>query len=150
MLDNVLVDAYGATMKIRDLATISSPEPRQILVSPYDPSTKDAIAKGIEKGNIGIRPIVDGNVVRLNVPPMDESMRKEMVKICHKEREKAKVSIRNIRRDSNEIVRKQKGEGEIPEDLMKKIEKEIQDLTDKFCKIADDVSAVKEKEITHI
>jgi ribosome recycling factor len=150
MLDNVIVEAYGAQMKIRDLATVSSPESRQLLISPFDPSTKDAIAKGIEKANIGIRPVVDGHVVRINIPPMDESMRKEMVKICHKKREEAKVGVRNVRRDSNELVRKQKANGDIPEDMMKKFEKEIQDLTDKFCKICDDVSAAKEKEITHI
>jgi ribosome recycling factor len=95
-------------------------------------------------------PIVDGHVVRIKIPPMDENMRKEMVKLCHKKREEAKVSIRNIRRDCNELVRKDKADGNIAEDMMKKLEKTIQELTDKFCKDVDATCAEKEKEIMTI
>lgn len=150
MLENVTVEVYGTSMKLRDVASITTPEPRQLLVTPYDANNTQVIGKGIEKANLGFRPIVDANVVRINIPQMDESVRQEMVKLCHKKREEAKVSIRNVRRDSNEAVRKQKTDGEIGEDMEKKFEKDIQILTDKYCKIADDVSSVKEKEVSTI
>jgi ribosome recycling factor len=150
MFDNLTVEIYGSQMRIKDLASITSPEPRQLLITPFDPQTRGAIGKAIEKANLGIMPIVDGNVVRIRIPPMDDSMRKEMGKLCHKKREEAKVGIRNVRRDANELVRKQKSEGLIAEDMMKKFEKNIQDLTDKFCKEADDLSDKKEKEISVI
>lgn len=150
MLDGVTVDVYGSAMRIKELASITTPEPRQILVTPFDPQTASAIGKSIEKANIGLMPIVDGNVVRIKIPPMDEALRKEMVKLCHKKREEAKVGIRNVRRDGNEAARKQKTDGEITEDVMKKLEKTIQELTDKFCKEADEISEKKEKEVTTI
>jgi len=150
MLDNVSIEVYGTGMKLRDVASITTPEPRQLLVTPYDANNTDVIGKGIEKANLGFRPIVDGNVVRINIPQMDETVRQEMVKMCHKKREEAKVSIRNVRRESNEAVRKQKTDGDIGEDMEKKFEKDIQTLTDKYCKEADDLSAVKEKEVSTI
>lgn len=150
MFDNVMVDVYGSQMRIKDVASITSPEPRQLMITPFDPQTRGAIGKAIEKANLGVMPIVDGNVVRIRIPPMDDSMRKEMGKLCHRKREEAKVGIRNIRRDANELVRKQKSDGLIAEDMMKKFEKNIQDLTDKFCKEADDLSEKKEKEISVI
>lgn len=150
MVEHVMVEVYGSPMRLKDIASISVPESRQLLISPFDAKNAQMIGKAIEKANIGIMPIVDGNVVRIKIPPMTEEIRKKMAKICHEEREKAKVSIRNIRRDGNELVRKQKATGDIPEDMLKKIEKEIQELTDKFCKEADDLSDKKEKEITTI
>lgn len=150
MLENVSVEVYGTGMKLRDVASITTPEPRQLLITPYDANNTDVIGKGIEKANLGFMPIVDGNVVRVNIPPMDDSIRQDMVKLCHKRREEAKVSIRNVRRESNDTVRKQKSDGDIGEDLEKKFEKDIQVLTDKYCKEADDLSAVKEKEVSTI
>ncbi|MCE5316138.1 MAG: ribosome recycling factor [Parachlamydia sp.] len=150
MLDHVNVEIYDSQMRIKELASVTAPEPRQLLITPFDPTTKGAIAKSIERANLGFMPIVDGNVVRIKIPSMDESMRKEMIKLCHKRCEEAKVGIRNIRRDSNEAARKQKADGEIGEDILKKIEKAIQELTDKCCKEADDVTANKEKEISTI
>lgn len=150
MLDTVHVEVYGTMMRIKDLASVTSPEARQLLVTPYDPQNNHAIAKGIEKANLGLQPIVDGNSVRIKIPQMDESVRKDMVKICRKKGEEAKVSIRNVRRDANEEIKEQKKNGEIPEDQMKKFEKQIQDLTDKFCKEADDITEQKEKEVMHV
>lgn len=147
MVDNVMVEAYGAQMRIKDVASITAPESRMLMITPFDANTKGPIAKAIEKANLGIMPIVDGNVIRMKIPPMDENQRKEMGKVCHKKREEAKVSIRNIRRDSNEDARSKKAKGIISEDEMKRLEKQIQDLTDKFCKEADDLSDKKEKEI---
>jgi len=150
MVEDLGIEVYGTHMKLRDVASINTPEPRQILITPYDASNASAIGKSIERANLGFMPIVDGNAVRINIPSMDASIRKKMVETCHKKREEYKISIRNIRRDSNELARKEKTEGEISEDLLKKLEKEIQDLTDKYCKKGDDLSAEKEKEVSTI
>ena len=150
LIESVSIDVYGSQMRLRDVANITSPEPRQLLITPYDSNNCGSIRKGIEKANLGLQPVIDGNVVRITVPEMDESQRKEMVKLCHKKREECKVSIRNARRDANDAVRKQKSEGEIPEDIMKREEKAIQDLTDRFCKQSDDLAAEKEKEVMTI
>ena len=150
MMDPVMVEVYGSNMRLRDIASVSSPEPRQLLITPFDPKNAPMISKSIEKANLGIMPIVDGHLVRIKVPPMDEAMRKEMVKLCHKKREDAKIGIRNVRRDANDQLKKQKGEGILSEDLVKKFEKTIQELTDSFCKEADDVTRHKEEEVMHV
>ena len=150
MVEHVIVEVYGSSMRLKDLASITVPEARQLLITPFDPQNASLIGKSIENANIGFMPIVDGATVRIKIPPMTEELRKKMAKICHEEREKTKVSIRNIRRDSNEAVRKQKADGNIAEDMMKKLEKNIQELTDKFCKEVDDLSEKKEKEISTI
>lgn len=150
MVDHVTVEIYGSQMRIKDVATVSVPEPRQLLITPFDPQTTGAIGKAIEKANLGVMPIVDANVIRIKIPPMTEEIRKKMAKICGEEKEKTKVSIRNIRRDANEIVRKQKADGILAEDMMKKWEKSIQEFTDKYCKEADEIAEKKEKEISTI
>ena len=150
MLDNVQVEIYGSMMRIKECASITTPEPRMLLVTPFEPKNSSVIGKAIEKANLGVTPIVDGNVVRIKISQMDDSVRKEMVKLCHKRLEEAKISIRNIRRDANEAVRKQKAAGDIAEDIMKKNEKTIQDLTDKSCKEADEITEKKEKEVSTI
>lgn len=150
MLDSVTVEVYGSQMRIRDLAQVSTPEPRQLLITPYDGQNTPHISKAIETANLGFMPNVDGNLIRINIPPMDSSLRDKMVKLVHEMREKSKVVVRNIRREFNDLVRKQKSTGEITEDLLKRHEKEIQELTDKFCKEADEISAQKEKEVTTV
>jgi ribosome recycling factor len=149
MLDGVVVEVYGTQMKIKDLASVTTPEPRQLLLTPFDVNSKGAIAKAIQ-ANLGFTPIVDGNAVRINIPPMDEAMRKEMKKLCQKKAEEAKVGVRLARRDANDSIRKQKSDGLIAEDEQKKQEKIVQDLTDKFCKEADDIAQKKESEISTI
>lgn len=150
VLESVHVEVYGAQMRIQDIASISVPEPRQLLISPFDAKNVHAIAKGIEAANLNLQAVVDGNVVRIRVPEMDQSVRQEMVKQARRKCEEAKVGIRNARRDGNETVKKQKANGDIAEDVMKKSEKKIQDLTDKYCKEADTVAEAKEKEIVTI
>lgn len=147
MLDSVQVEVYGAQMRLRDLANVTTPEPRQLLVTPYDANNAGSISKAIEKSNLGFTPYVDGNAVRMNIPPMDENMRKEMCKLVNKQKENAKVRIRGIRKDCNDFIRKEKNDGNIAEDEMKRREKQIQDLTDNFCKQADDIAQEKEKEV---
>ena len=150
LLDNVHVDVYGSQMRLRDIASVTTPEPRQLLITPYDPQNTSAIGKAIEKANLNIQPIVEANLVRLMIPPMSEELRKEMVKECKKLCEKGKITIRNIRKECNDIVKKQKTDGDISEDQVKTLEKAVQDFTDKFCKEADDFAAAKEKEILTI
>lgn len=150
MLDNVIVEVYGSQMRIRDLAQITTPEPRQLLITAYDPQNVVFISKGIEQANLGFNPQVDGNLIRINVPEMDASLREKMVKLVHEIREKSKVVVRNVRREFNDLVRKQKSTSEITEDMLKRYEKEIQELTDKFCKEIDDIAEKKEEEVTKI
>ena len=147
MVDHVLVEAYGSPMRLKELANVTTPESRQLLISPFDPSLASAIVKGIEKANLGFRAVLDSQVIRITIPPMDETMRKEIVKQGKKKAEDTKIAIREIRRKSNELAKKQKADGEIAEDVMKKMEKLVQEQTDKFCKEIDDLFSTKEKEI---
>ena len=146
MLDNVMVEVYGTPMRVKDVASITAPEPRQLLVTPFDATNKNAISKAIEKANLGVQPVVDGNNVRIRIAQMDTNVRNEMIKQCHKKNEETKVGVRNVRRDALEGARKQS----LPEDEMKKLEKQIQELTDKFCKESDDLTQKKEAEVSTI
>ncbi len=150
MLDNIMVEVYGSQMRIKDVASVNAVDSRQLLIAPFDMTTKGLISKAIEKANLGFMPIVDGNAIRIKIPPMDESLRKEMIKICSKRGEDGKVNIRNIRREANELVRKLKTEGKLAEDEKNKMEKQIQELTDKSCKEMDEITARKEKEVSVI
>jgi ribosome recycling factor len=150
ILDKIHVEIYGSYMPLKAVANITVPEARQIVVTPFDHSNINAISKAIEAANLGVNPMVDGKVVRINVPPMDEAIRKQIAKQCKDHGEKTKVSLRDVRRKFNELVRKQKADGLIPEDQMKKAEKMIQEMTDKFCKDVDATCAEKEKEIMTI
>jgi len=150
ILDKVHVEIYGSHMPLKGLANINVPEARQIIVTPFDHSNINAISKAIEAANLGVNPMVDGKLIRINIPPMDEAIRKQIAKQCKELGEKSKIALRDIRRRFNELVRKQKTDGVIPEDLMKKLEKTIQDYTDRFCKDVDSTCAEKEKEIMTI
>jgi ribosome recycling factor len=147
MLDKIHVEIYGSHMPLKGLANITVPEPRLIVVSPFDHSNIHAISKAIEAANLGVNPIVDGKLIRIPIPAPDENLRKQIAKQCKEFGEKSKIVLRDIRRKFNELTRKQKADGVIPEDQMKKTEKHIQDLTDKFCKDVDGICADKEKEI---
>lgn len=147
ILDKVQVEVYGSKMSIKALANITVPEPRQIVVTPFDQSTANPIAKAIENANLSISPIVDGKVIRINIPPMDASIRTQMAKLCKEHGEKTKIALREVRRKYNDQIRKEKAEGALPEDQMKRLEKGIQELTDQFCKQVDTTCADKEKEI---
>lgn len=150
MVDGILVEVYGSNMRIKEIASVTSPDPKQLLITPFDPKNLPFISKSIEKANIGMMPMIDGHSVRLKIPMMDEPMRKEMAKLCHKKKEEAKVRIRTERQKGNEQLKKLKSSSEIPEDLFKKYEKQIQELTDKACKEADDVAKKKEDEVVHL
>jgi ribosome recycling factor len=147
MVEGVSVEVYGAHMRLKELANITTPEARQILITPFDPQTAGPIAKSIEKANLNLQPVQEGGVVRINVPPMDQAVRQDIVKQGKKKAEDAKIAIREIRRKGNDQARKEKADGTMTEDVMKKTEKAIQELTDQFCKQIDDLFAAKEKEI---
>ncbi|MGE3953947.1 MAG: ribosome recycling factor [Parachlamydiales bacterium] len=147
LLDSVTAEVYGSQMRLRDVANVTAPEAQQLLVTPFDAHNTNTIGKAIERANLGMQVVIEGNLIRILVPPMDKAVRQEMVKQCKRKGEEAKVSIRNIRRKYNDLVRKQKADGEITEDVVKREEKGIQTLTDDFCAKADALTAAKEKEV---
>lgn len=147
VLDKIRVDYYGTPTPVAQVATVSVPEPSILAIQPWDAGLVKDIEKAIQASDIGINPINDGRVVRLCFPPLTEERRKEIVKKIHKYGEDAKVAIRSIRRDALDKYKAQKKESIITEDDLKDAEKKIQDLTDKYCKKVDSISADKEKEI---
>ena len=150
VLDRITVDYYGTPTPIQQMAAISTPEARLLQIQPYDQSTLKAIEKAIQASDLGINPSNDGRILRLAFPPLNEERRRELVKDVSRVAEEGKVAIRNIRRDTVEKYKAQKKNGEITEDDLKKAEADVQKLTDKYCKLADEAAAAKSKEITEI
>ncbi len=150
ILDKVAVEYYGAMSPLTQIANVSVPDARTIMVQPWDASILGEIEKAILKSDIGITPNNDGKSVRLNFPPLTEERRKELVKGIHKKGEDAKVAVRSIRRDAMEDAKLQKKNGEITEDDVKDLEKDIQKLTDNYVKDIDSIIAAKEKEILEV
>ena len=148
VLDRITVEYYGQPSPINQVGTVSSPDPRTLVIQPWDGSLLKAIEKAIQTSDLGINPQNDGAVVRLNVPPLNEERRRELCKQISKMGEESKVALRSIRRDANEKLKAKKKE--LPEDTVKDLEKKVQDLTDKYCKEADKISAAKEKEIMEV
>lgn len=147
ILDDVKVEYYGTLTPLKQLASISVPEPRQLLIQPWDRSAIPEIEKAILKSELGLNPIVETNLIRIPIPPLTEERRKELVKLCHKLSEDAKIAIRNIRRDGNEDIKKLEKDKKISEDDARIAQKKIQDFTDEFIKTVDKLFAQKEKEI---
>ena len=150
MLDRIKVEQYGTLMPLNQVGTVSAPEPRLLVIDPWDKSVIPAIEKAIMASNVGLTPNNDGRVIRLMVPELTADRRKEYVKLAKKEAEEGKVAVRNIRKDINNALRKLQKDEEITEDELKKYEDEVQKLTDKTIKDIDALLAVKEKEITTV
>jgi ribosome recycling factor len=150
LLEKVVVDYYGTNMPINQLANISVPEPRTLLIAPWDKSVIPLIEKAIQKSELGITPSSDGNVVRLNIPQLTEERRKEFIKQLHKKAEEHRVSVRNIRRDVNEELKKQEKDGNASEDEVKRAQEQIQKATDKHIAEIDSVTKAKEAELLEI
>lgn len=150
VLDRITVDYYGAPAPIQQMAAVSVPEPRILMIQPWDSSTLKDIERAILVSDIGINPQNDGRVIRLAFPPLTEERRKDIVKEVKKTAEENKVAIRNTRRDALEKLKGLEKSGAITEDDKANGEKKIQKLTDKFCKDIDDLAALKEKEILEI
>ena len=147
VLDKVAIDYYGTMTPVQQVGSISSPEPRLLVIQPWDASVLKEIEKAINASDIGIAPQNDGKVIRLVFPQPTEEKRKELCKEIKKYGEETKVAVRSIRRDALESLKSMKKEGEITEDDLKDLEKEVQNLTDKFCKNIDNLVSEKEKEI---
>lgn len=147
VLDQISVEYYGTTTPIRQLATIASPDPRQLTIQPYDASILKGIEKSILASDLGINPQNDGRLIRLVFPQLTEERRKDLAKQVKKYAEEAKIAVRNIRREAVEQLKKQEKASEITEDDYKDMEKELQKKTDDYTKKVDDLAAKKEKEL---
>ena len=150
VLDRITVEYYGSETPLNGVATISSPDARTLVISPWDTKLLKDIQKAIQVSDLGINPQNDGRVIRLVFPQLTEDRRKELVKQVKKYAEEAKVAMRNIRRDGMDYVKKLKKNSEITEDDQKKAEKDLQDLLDKMIKKVDESTAAKEKELMAI
>ncbi|AXA37268.1 MAG: ribosome recycling factor [Candidatus Hydrogenedentota bacterium] len=150
LVDNIHVQAYGASMALKQLATISTPDSRTILITPFDRNMIGAIEKAIMAANIGLTPNNDGKAIRLTIPPLTEERRKELVKVARKMAEDGRVAVRNIRRHANEEIKKTEKMHEITEDDRKRAIDKVQEMTDKFIGEIDELLARKEKEIMEI
>ena len=150
VLDQISVEYYGTPTPIQQIASISSPDPRTLVIQPWDANSLKGIEKAIQTSELGINPQNDGRVIRLAFPQLTEERRRELIKQVHKYAEEGKVAIRNVRRDAMETFKAQKKKSEITEDDLKDIEKELQKLTDDFVKEIDALMEKKEKELTEI
>lgn len=150
LIDKILVDYYGSMTPLKNLSNISVPDPRTLVITPFDPKSIPAIERAINLANLGINPGNDGKNIRLVVPQVTEERRKELTKLVKKMGEEAKVAVRNLRRDANEDLKKQEKAGEITEDDLKHDLDAIQKETDKGIKDIDDIIAAKEKEILEV
>ncbi len=147
VLDRISVDYYGAPTPLNQVAAISSPDPRTLVVQPWDVSILKEIERAIQTSDLGINPQNDGKIIRLGFPQLTEERRKELSKQVKKYGEEGKVALRNVRRDAMDDIKNMKKNNEITEDDQKQMEKELQDLTDKRCKDVDELTSAKEKEL---
>lgn len=150
LVEELMVDYYGTATPLFQLAKITTPDPRTILIQPWDKQAIQSIEKAILKSNLSLTPINDGTSIRLNIPSPTEERRKELVKLVKKKGEDAKVIIRNIRRTGIEELEKEKKNGKIPEDLEKRLKEQLQKITDKYIEEIDKILAEKEKEIMEV
>jgi ribosome recycling factor len=150
LLDRIVVEYYGAETPLKSLATISIPDATTIAIQPYDRTSLNAIEKAISLSDVGLTPSNDGQIIRLNIPPLTSDRRKEMVKLASKLAEEGKVAIRNIRREAIDAARKQEKNHELSEDEARDLQDQIQKTTDKFITKIDELLAAKEKDITTV
>ena len=150
LLDRIMVDYYGTPTPIPQIGNISSPEPRLLVISPWDPKMIPQIEKAIQKSDLGLNPSNDGKIIRLVFPELNEERRRDLTKVASKGAEETKVAIRSIRRDAIEQIKKLKKNGDITEDDQRDAEEDMQKLTDKVVKEVDEIFARKEKEIMEV
>ncbi len=150
LLDVVRVEYYGTHMPVNQLATIGVPEPRLLTIQPWDKSAIPAVEKAIMASGLGLTPSNDGTVIRLPIPQLTEERRKDLARVVHKLAEEGRVSVRNARRDANEMLKEGEKEGEIPEDDGKKAQKHVQEITDEFVHKIDEILKRKETEIMEV
>ena len=150
VLDRITVDYYGQATPVNQVGSVSSPDPRTLVIQPWDGSLLKPIEKAIQISDLGINPQNDGRVIRLVFPQLTEERRKDLTKLVRKYGEDSKVAVRNVRRDAVDFVKKAQKKSELTEDEEKKAEKDIQELTDKYIKKVDEMCAKKEKELMEL
>ena len=150
IIEHLAVDYYGAPTPLLQLAAITAPDPRQLLVQPYDRTALGSIEKAIRQSDLGFNPTNDGTLIRITIPALTEERRRDLVKLVHKRVEDAKVAIRNIRRDSNEHLRKMRKDKDISEDEEKRAQEQLQKVTDRAIREADVIGQTKESEIMEV
>lgn len=150
LLDKVMVDYYGTATPVNQIANVTVPEPRMIMIKPYDRGSLKDIERAIQKSDLGLTPNSDGTTIRLAIPQPTQERRKELVKVVNKKAEEAKVAMRNIRRDANEAIKKLEKGKEITEDDRKDAQEEMQKLLDKYIKLIDGAKSTKEKEVMEV
>ncbi|OGC36362.1 ribosome recycling factor [candidate division WOR-1 bacterium RIFOXYB2_FULL_48_7] len=150
LLDTIQVEYYGSNVPLKQMAQVAAPEPRMLVVTPYDKNAIQSIEKAIMASDLGITPRTEAGIIRLTLPELSEERRKELLKVIKKEAEEGKVAVRNIRRDNLELLKKQKAEKAITEDEEKSKDKKVQELTDKQTAEIDKLVALKEKEIMEV
>lgn len=150
LLDPLQIDAYGASMPISQVATVSVPEPRLLSVQVWDRSMVSAVEKAIRDSDLGLNPLTEGQTIRLRIPEMNEQRRKDMVKVAHKYAEEARIAVRHVRRDGIDLLKKLKKDGGISEDDERRQEEQVQKATDQTIAEVDAALATKEKEIMHV
>jgi ribosome recycling factor len=150
LVERVTVDYYGTQTPLNQLASISVPEPHQIVIQPWDRGVLGAIEKAIMKSEIGLMPNVDGTVVRLNIPPLTEERRKDIVRSVHKRMEEARVEIRNLRREANDAFKKEERDGEVGADEVRRQLDALQKVTDRYVADVDRLGGVKEQEVMEV
>ena len=150
LLDKVMVDYYGTPTPVNQMANVTIPEPRIIMIKPYDKGSLKEIEKAIQKSDLGLTPNSDGVAIRLTIPQPTQERRKELVKVVNKKAEDAKVAMRNIRRDANEAIKKLEKDKKITEDDRKDAQDKVQKLLDKYIKLVDSTKTAKEKEVMEV
>ncbi len=150
LLDQITVEAYGASMPISQVGAVSVPEARMLVVNVWDKALVVSTEKAIRSAGLGLNPVVDGQTLRIPVPPLTEERRKDLVKVAGKYAETQKIAVRNVRRDANEDLRKAQKDGVISQDEEKKLESEVQKITDEAIKRIDEALKTKEQEIMHV
>ena len=150
LLDPLVIDVYGQKMPINQVGSVSVPEPRMIMVTVWDKAAVGAVERAIRDSNLGLNPVTDGNILRLPIPPLTKERRQEMVKIAHKYAESARVAVRNVRRDGNDLLKKLEKDGDMSQDEQKKASTDVQGLTDKIIKEIDELLETKDTEINTV
>ena len=150
LVENIEVEAYGTSMRLKQLALISTPEPRLLVIQPFDVSTVKDIERALKESKIGITPSVDGKLIRLPVPELSEERRRDLVKTIKQMTEETRVRIRQSRREGMEALKKEQKEGKLTEDQLRDFEGDVQKLTDKFVKQVDEAAAAKEADIMKV
>ena len=147
MVEGLMVEAYGSSMRLKEVAAITTPDSRTIQIQPWDKSVMQSVAKAIQVSDLGINPAIDGGVIRLPLPDLSRERRQDLVKVCHRMAEDGKVSVRHARREGLDVIKAEQKSGALPEDDAKRFEKEVQTMTEKYIAEIDEHLEHKEKEL---